>query len=198
MSPDFSAIETALETWAETVTSLPAIWANRPRPHFDRLTGFVRLTPMAVGSVGQDYVYWETALDEDDLPTDNLVPVVQGRREFTVAFGCITRSQTATRHGRHYGEKLRLALKKPSTLEYFRANGIAVVVAGDVATLDGEFDGRWESVGSLEITFSYAVSEEDSEIGTIGTVAVSSTLKDSAGDVLPTPPNLDEEEITVS
>ena len=190
---DFALIQTAVKDWLGTVTGLPVEVQNEPRKHQIRVAGFCVIDPpTSISSSGVDYYTEEPAVDPDFI-----VPTVVGRREFTVTIRVISRSQTPNKTSRFYLEKARTSLKKPSVLEHFQANEIAIIDLGPTATFDSPHDDRHESISAAELRLACTVVDTDSEIGTIGTIEVSSHLEDPGGTELPAPPNLDDEIFTV-
>lgn len=189
---DFASIQTAVKDWLEVVTGLPATMINEQRKHLIRVNGFCVVdNPTSIVASGQDY--WEEVEGSDP---DQIIPTVVGRREFSIPVKVISRSQTANKTARFFLEKARTSLKKPSVLEHFRANELAIVQLGPTVDFDSPHDDREESIAVAELRLACSVVDTDTEIGTIGTVEVSSHLEDGSNE-LPSPPNLDEEIFTV-
>jgi hypothetical protein len=185
----FEHIESALLTWAGTVTGLPAVIENRPRSHLLKVAGYVVVSPpTSIKQVGEDYINNEEIEDDPTMVRPTLV----ARREFSVPLRVICRSQSPSKTGRYWIEKLRESLKKPSVLEFFKTNEIGIVRMGPTANFDAPFDERIESVGAAELRLCCAVTDTDSDVGFIETVELSSHIEGVDGQELPAPPNLDE------
>lgn len=191
---DFAALETAIETWFRVATGLDqVVWENRARIALARDRAFGILSaPDMVASVGQDYVQLDS-VDGDG----NLVPNVAGQRTFSVLCKVLNRSQLPNGTGRYFLELARISLKKPTVLEHFQANGIAIVSCGKTTNFDAPFDERVESVAAFTLTLAAAVNASDTPVGTIETIEVSSTVQNTDGTVFPVPPNLDQEPFSV-
>jgi hypothetical protein len=141
--------------------------------------------PHVITQVGQDWVQNADTAEGESTPT------VVGNRELHFSVRVIDRSHSMALS---YLEKLRASLKKPSVLTALAEANIAVVKLGPTSrTTPVNTDGRVESVASADLRIATTIAEVDSATGTIDTVAVSSTIEDSAGNVLPAPPNLVDE-----
>jgi hypothetical protein len=166
------------------------VWENEPQPHLNKLPVIVKLSaPASIRELGVDYIYYR----EDPDNALNVIPTLTGVREFLVVVKVIGRSQTANKSSRYYAEILRSSLRKPSVLEHFRANEIAIVRPENIANFDAPWDSRVEPISAFNLIFSCALAlVEDESTGTIGSVKISSTLKGEDGAALPSPPNLDD------
>lgn len=192
---DFSdTVQDKVKQWLTAMTGLPARIENEPVIAFPHSGGFWEVSPAnAITPLGEDELKYE---DDPDV-AENVIPVVAGRREFTVTLRAIVRSQTAKKTARQLVEKIRLSLKKPTVLEHFQSNGMAIVRLGPTANYDSTYDNRVESIAAAEFRLSCALTDSDTSVGTIHTIEVTSHLKGVDGVELPSPPNLNEELFTL-
>lgn len=192
MALDFETIEQALKDWFTTVLDLPCQYENNRQAMLGKLPVYGILgEPTDIDQVGEDYV-------SGPFSGDDWQPGVIGSREFTCMIRIIGRSHTSARSARHHAEILRTSLKKPSILEFFQSQQIAIVRASPIQNFDATFDSRVESIAAFDLRLCAPLAESlDSPVGTIGTIELSSTVKNADGTTLPVPPNLDDELIGV-
>jgi hypothetical protein len=195
---DLKQIKADVKQWAASVTAMPCAWRNDPQTMQIKAPARIELDgPHSIVGVGQDWLQHTQVLDEDDEPTGQLVPTVVGNREFTVTIRAVSRSQDGNESGEFFCEKLRTSLKLTSVQEHFRASEIAVVRCGKSQPFDAPFDGRWEAISAMELRLAAAISQSDISVGQIAAVGVSSLLQDSAGQLLPEPPNYTDEIVEI-
>lgn len=192
MTMPWGTIRDTIKAWAESASGLKAVWTEEQRPFIDG--PHVLLNVISVAPVGVD----ETRAEEDlgAAVGEEIVQSQTGMRRFTVS--CSAQNfinQTAEKNAAYYLERLRTRLRWPSAHATFVAAGIAVVGTGPLSLGDYDFDGRRVSLASFDIMLQAAVSDADTGIGYIETVEVSSAIEDEAGDILPAPPNLVDEEM---
>jgi len=191
---DIEAIQTALIDWVKAVTSLPAAWENKVAPIQAKLPARIVLTgPLNIEPVGEDYVQWaDAAAGLESQPT------VVGHREFDVMVRVISRSQAGNKTANFYLEKLRAAWRRPSSDDYFRDAGIAIIDMSKSTSFDAPFEERWESIASATWRLTAVILDaDDATVPTLTSVSLTSRIEDESGTVLPTPPNVTDELITV-
>jgi hypothetical protein len=185
----FDDIQESVREWFEATTGLHTVWENATSRHHIRLKGYGMITrPATIQSIGQDFVKFED--DPDNV--NQLIPTVYGRRKCAFLCKAIVRAHKPLNHATFYIEKARTSLVKPSVLEHFQASGIAIVECRPTINYYN-VDKHIESTSAFELVVTYLVSESDTSIGTIGSIEVSSTLKNTDGTELPHPPNLTDE-----
>lgn len=191
---DIEAIETALIDWAKAVTSLPATWENKVAQMQMKLPARIVLTgPINIDTVGVDYVQWSDAAAGLEAQ-----PTVVGHREFDVMVRVISRSQAGNKTANFYLEKLRAALARPSTLETFGEAGIAVLRMSKSTSFDAPFEERWESIASATWRLTAVILDaDDATVPTLTSIELTSRIEGESGSVLPSPPNVIDEVITV-
>lgn len=184
--PDLAEIKTALGAWA--VAALPGVdfrWSADP-PGMDMKLP-VRLEadgPHSFESWGQDFVSYEDA-------TPDVVGTVVAHRHARVTFRAISRENPGNAQAEMTIERLRLALKKPSTREILRTAAIAVVEMRPSARFNAPFNGRIESVCAAELLIAFRLTDPagiDDAVVTIESVEVTPTLDEVEQPVQEIPP----------
>lgn len=183
---DLATIQSTVAAWAADQSGgLPIYWQGSPQPM--QLKPRVELDgPLVIEPIGQDWLLWEPAA----VP-GGVVSTVVGNRELTVIVRTVGRSAAGNMRAQYWLERLRGSLKKPSVLEHFHDNGVAIVRCGPTAQYDAPVDSRIESIAAMELRLACTIAESDTATDTIDTVRLSSYIQDTAGIVLPVPPNLD-------
>jgi hypothetical protein len=194
---DFDAIKAALKALFATLAGIPALWRDEPRPFVKG--PYVLLNVIAGVELGVDEVR-RTNLDENGAPTDDpdaaesIAVEACGLRRFTVSVQPETLSQT-TGTALGYAERIRARLSLPSSLATLAAAGLALVRVGGSQMLDYVHDNRAYSRASVDVFLAAASNESDAAIGFIETILLTTQVADEAGNVLPSPPNLIDEEL---
>lgn len=193
---DIEAIRTALIDWAKSVTSLPAVWEYTKAqggPQVLMPARIVLTGPSNIEPVGEDYVQWsDAAAGLESKPT------VVGHREFDVMVRVISRSQAGNKTANFYLEKLRAALRRPSTADVFGEAGIAVLSMSKSTSFDAPFEERWESIASATWRLTAVILDaDDVTVPTLTSIELTSRIEGESGSLLPSPPNVIDDLITV-
>lgn len=199
--PDLAQIKTAFSAWgAAAVGNLPAPLATTPVPlaFRDDDRSFELKLPWRVefdgpsrigGTGGWDVVQYTNAASD-------LVDVsVVAHRQASLFVRVVSRDNRGNAQAEMLLERLRVALKKPSTLKILQDAGIAVIQALPSAKYPQLFDQRNESVAAFELRFAFDFTDTSTSDGTsdtIGSIQLTSEASDVDGSVLPVPPNLDD------
>lgn len=171
---NYLAIQQVLKQWAAAQTGVPVTWADQNAPRLPYTPGFVMLNIIAEVQIGQDEVRYEL-----NTGTNKMIPHVGGNRTLTVSCQAFTLSVKPPADSRSLIAKLRTSLKKPSVLQLFHDNGIAVVDAEGQRTMDELVDGRWISRSLMDIRIAVADNIVDDEISYIETVEATGTVEDT-------------------
>jgi hypothetical protein len=190
---DIDLIQTTLIDWAKSVVSLPVRMQNKPVAIALKLPAEVILSgPMNIVDVGVDYAQWS------DGTTGMSKPTVIGHREFDIGVRVVSRSQAGNKSAQFWLEKLRAALTRPSTIDTFEAAGIAVLRMSAGAQFDAPFEERFESIAAATWRVTCVITDaDDAEIPTLTSIGFTSRIEGEDGSVLPAPPNVVDELITV-
>lgn len=198
---DYAAIRDTLKDWVKDVTGMPARWEDEPAGLQLKLpAAFVLTGPINVEPVGEDYVRWDSA------PSDQLHPAVVGHREFDIMVRCIARSSAPDKSAQFQLERLRTALKRPSTSVVFDSAEFAVLVMSKSVQFNAPFEERVESIASATWRCTAVVDEavdsspgsdsRDAQESPLTRVELTTNIKGADGADLPSPPNLSDELIT--
>ncbi len=187
-------MQSTMVAWVKAVTRMPCRLENKPTALALKLPAEIILQfPGMLTSMGTDYVQWSDGADPGMLQ-----PTVVGHREFDVAIRVVSRSQAGNKSAQYWLEKLRAALSYPSTLDTFSEAGLAIVRMGAGAQFDAPFEERWESVAAATLRMACVIADaDDVQVSTLTSVGLTTTIEGEDGQVLPTPPNLVDELITV-
>lgn len=145
---DWSAIQSAIQTWAENSTGLTAVWMNQPRPMTAKPYVVLQIISSSIEGIDYvDYTYSTT-------PTDRLIPSVNGYRLINVQVSCISRNQSAGYDAMPYLELARAKLHLPTSLAVLKDADLAVNWNSAIIQVrDTKFDNRIESRAILDIQF---------------------------------------------
>lgn len=164
---DFAAIDTALEAWVRTLigtdpsgTQVPVREASKPQkmtPH--GVECIYEVT--TVRRVGRD---WTTYAEDVALADgEDFVPEQHGLRQLVVSIAVESTNASPGWSARHFLDRVRLRLRRPSSLEALRAAELSLVredaITDDVRATVGE---RRLSKAVLDLTLSAYESEVDS------------------------------------
>lgn len=191
---NWDKIEHVLERWflrATGVTSV--IWAEDKAPLVDRPYGELRLRTSR--GVGTDEIRRE--VDATQSLGKELVRTVSGHRILTLVCKVRSRDNRPSRAAMPYLERARTSLAKLSTIGLFQTAELAIIGAEPLVELPGLFQGRMESLASMDVLLSSVVNETDprEQGGYIDKVEYTSIFRNVDGEPLPDSLQLDEEEM---
>ena len=179
MSIDFTTFEDEVLAWFKAETGLAfARWMHRKTKRF-QAKQWGELHVLSVQGLGVDEVIG--ALGSGGAGAD-FDQQVSGQRLITVSCRVKSRSQNPTFTARHFLEKARTSLRKPSVrATYFVPNNIAIVRHMALVDLDFRQDSRIVSLTNLDIVFATSVNEADDATTFIEKTVVSSDIKNAGG-----------------
>lgn len=189
---DLLQLKTALRAWAVAAVAgsdAAVSFMDDPQEFTLRLPWRVELDgPLKIGGDGGwDVVRYTDAAD------DMLDVTVIALRRASIMVRVVSRETPGNAQAEMLLERLRIALKKPSTLGILQAAGIAVIGAGPGARYRQVVDGRNEAVAAFDLRFSFEftdTSNADTASDTIGSIGLTSHVSNADGVELPSPPNL--------
>jgi hypothetical protein len=178
---NWKSIQEALVVWVEAQSGLKAQW--RDEAQVFQAKARLKLSILTSSANGIDETRWE--FDGTRALGQEMVPRFCGNRNFTLSIQCETRDQRPEGAARHYLEKLRTSLLKPSVRALLNTAGVAYQSAAAIANLGGILDGREESRAVLDVFFSAVVNERDvNESGSfVEKIEVSHDLEKDQGNV---------------
>lgn len=191
---DYAKIRDALREWVKAVTGAPARWEDEPTGLSLKLPAvFVLTGPINVEPVGEDYVRW----DNVDDGAEQMQAAVVGHREFDVMVRCVSRSSDPNKSAQVQLEKLRTALKRPSTTGTFNEAEFAIINMSKSAQFNAPFEERFESIASATWRLTAVVDDADSDTrdapeSTLTSVELTSKIEGVDGSDLPSPPNFSD------
>jgi hypothetical protein len=204
--PDISQVKTAARAWAQAAVgaTVPVTFYGDPQQLMMKLpgpdgqqAGRVELDgPLRIsGNGGWDVVSYANSTIGTDVDA-----TVIAHRHASIMVRVVSRQHPGNYQAEQMLERLRVALKLPSTLAILHDAGIAVIEALPSARFPTRFDGRDESVAAFELRVAYRYTDTstttDSAQNTIGSISLSSGAGDEAGDVFPTPPNITDDVVS--
>lgn len=178
--------EPALEAWAALVTGADAAvvqWENAPRVRHNGL--LVLLSEVSLVEVGADGAAWEYAADAD--PLQEMTPVAEGSRLWTVQVSVEVHDQRAATSARHVAQTAAARALWPRARAVLTAAGLALAKAGPVTRADYRVDGRVVSRALFEVLLNTTVRAADTDGRTsyIASMSATATVRDPAGNALP-------------
>ena len=199
---NYAAIRDALKQWVKDTTGMPCRWENKPTGLQLKLpAAFVLTGPINVEPVGEDYVRYDNVDDGSKL----VQAAVVGHREFDVMVRCVARSSDPAKSAQFQLERIRTALRRPSTQTLFDAAEFAVLDMSKSVQFDAPFEERHESIASATLRCTAVVDEafdspgsdrRDEPEPTLTSVELTTKIKGADGSDLPSPPNVSEKLIT--
>jgi hypothetical protein len=188
---DWHAFQNAISGWAQTATGLMAVWLHEARPITDK--PFVTLQVISVVQPEPDAIIRQDPGQDTDLAT-----AVCMRRHVTVSCQVKTRTQHPSEYALLYAEKLRASLRRLDVMGELEVNGVVPLRAETIQVTAQEWANRMESRATLDVVFSASFAEMAPPTGWFDTVELSSDLKGTDGELLPSSMQLDDEEISAN
>lgn len=176
MSIDFSTIRTALNTWAETVTSLsPAIWAdqNAPQPYDDEalktFDAYIILRLTQTEQIAEDY--------EAPPPDSGGISTIYGNREFMVFIEIKGKNALIEMN------KLLDSFQRSTVRATLYESKIIYVDNFPIQNITGLDDTQYIERTSMDVLFRTESVITDT-VGIIEDVEVTGTIKNEEGDTI--------------
>ena len=165
---DWSAIETALETWVLAVSGLTTYWRRRPRvAHFGDAYALLDITGRR--TVGNDELVTEY---DATLPAGTEIRRYQvGQRQFTFSVQARTSRQTVDNDARHYTSLIRdrVCLAEISDSAFKAADIAFARVLSEMDTRQ-KLDNREMSIAQIDLLMNAGSLAEDTRTGWIETL----------------------------
>jgi hypothetical protein len=200
---EWAEIKAAIKALIATLAGVPALWRDEPRPFGSTATSrgaYVLLNVTTTRGFGSDEVRYQNLDengDETETPAlaDSIRPDLAGQRQIVLSVQPETLDQRAEYSAMVFAERIRTRLAWPSSLTTLQAAGLGLAKVGPSTVLDYVHDGRNYSRALVEVTLGCASNESDAALGFIETILLTTQVADEAGNVLPSPPNLIDEEL---
>lgn len=171
MTPTWSAVRTALVTWAVARSGLEAnagSWADEELAVIQ--TPSVELAVVGMTSRGTDETVFE-------LVADQLVPTTGGHRELVLQVAVDSDSQELGDSATAIAERFRTRATGPVSLEQLEAVGLGLLgVGAPVVYGVRDAGGRAHSRAVVELRLSFVSAETDDPIDYVDTASATGTL----------------------
>lgn len=193
---DWKAVESAIESMLEDATGLKAVKRDGPRPFAKsprKQKALALYKIITRRGVGVDEVRYTD--NGAAAPDPSCVPTACGIRTFTLSLQVLSYTQDPNREAACYLEEVRTCVRLPQVLECLQQAGLALIEVLPTTPLDYEADDRVYSRANMDMRFSVAATKTGDAIQNIETVVISSEFRGVDGNILPSPPNVTNQEI---